>query len=321
MRIAKQPARWGTPTSATVIDPSARRIATALKAAPGFARLEPASQAVLLRLVNGSNEELSRPARQAIDALLKAPVFQKAHAQAQSQKLDQVLSEQAWLPSVVSAKRGTFAMQRATYSLAGPTPVPAYPFASGTADAQRYVLEVDGHPIQIVAANSTAEGHTQHPVKEIARALAALPAASRAQVREVAVEPAANPEDPIRAKELSDPDFKSYMVAESGKVWVFASVDVARDQEGADGTFVHETGHFLSALAWGEESDLRWNPWKAAMSADRISPSAYAKVSLSEDFCEAFQLYIQVRGTPAEAEVRGLLSGRFALIDRLLQKR
>ena len=272
---------------------------------------------LLLRLVGGGNEELSRPARTAVAALLKTKAFQTGQAPEQRQKLETLLSEQAWLPDVVSAKSG--AMQRATFSLTGPSAAPPYPFTSGTADAQRYLLEIDGHPIRVIAAQHTAKGHTQHSVKEIARAIAALPAANRAQIREVALEPATNPAEAARAAELNDPDFKSYMVAERGKVWVFASLNGDRTQEDADGTFVHEAGHFLCSLAWGDESDPRWDGWKTAMRSDRLFPSAYAKVSPTEDFCEAFQLYLQVRGTTAEAELRRLLPGRFALIEALLR--
>jgi hypothetical protein len=81
---------------------------------------------------------------------------------------------------------------------------------------------------------------------------------------------------------------------------------------------IHETGHTLSKKQWGEESDKRWQPWKDAMKSDVVVASQYAKASPGEDFGETLQAYFQVKGTPAEKELRALMPARMKIIDGLL---
>jgi hypothetical protein len=53
------------------------------------------------------------------------------------------------------------------------------------------------------------------------------------------------------------------------------------------------------------------------MQSDQVAASTYGKSNTAEDFAEAYKLYFQVRGTPAEAELRQIMPERFALLDGL----
>ena len=72
-------------------------------------------------------------------------------------------------------------------------------------------------------------------------------------------------------------------------------------------------------MVTGQEfGDAEWAEWEAAMDADGVEPSGYATNSRGEDFSETLKLYMLVRGTPAEAQMRDVMPERFAILDRLL---
>ena len=80
------------------------------------------------------------------------------------------------------------------------------------------------------------------------------------------------------------------------------------------GSLTHEAGHFDAHARWGQAA---WAPGRAVMKADELEPSGYARGNADEDYAESYRLYFQVKGTPAEAEVRALLPARFQLLDTL----
>ena len=84
------------------------------------------------------------------------------------------------------------------------------------------------------------------------------------------------------------------------------------------GSLTHEAGHFDAHARWGaDETQAAWAPGRAVMKADELEPSGYARGNADEDYAESYRLYFQVKGTPAEAEVRALLPARFQLLDTL----
>ena len=67
------------------------------------------------------------------------------------------------------------------------------------------------------------------------------------------------------------------------------------------------------------ERDLAYiAAWKQAAQQDGKWATFYAGRSTGEDMAETVRLYLEVRGTPREAEARRRLSNRFALLDRWL---
>lgn len=163
-------------------------------------------------------------------------------------------------------------------------------------------------------------GLNNHTPAEVATALSRLPPEVRANINEVRINGAQNPSDQFWAQQYGDPNFRSYMTADSAN----GVVDLypTSHPQGADyltGSLVHEVGHFESQTNYGYNSSGQgWQEWRDAMQADRLAPSAYGKSNPDEDFAESYALYFQVRGTPQEAEVRALMPERFRLIDDLL---
>ncbi|MCK6545836.1 hypothetical protein L6R52_08205 [Myxococcota bacterium] len=210
---------------------------------------------------------------------------------------------------------------RAAYVLGAPTDAPAYRFRSGTADAKRYELEIDGRRIVLIAPATTdaAQGHFHTP-EQVAMAFAGLPELSRSLTRELVIEPGRNPEDAYWAEQFGDPDMRAYMTAGEGRISVYPTVH-GSSQAQLDGSMIHETGHLLADTRFGHDRDSdAWKAWIAAGTRDGIAPSKYATRSPGEDISETLQLWVQVRGTPHEAEIRALFPNRIALLERLLNQ-
>lgn len=299
-------------------DPAARETIANTATAPGFRALDDAKQEKLLNLIGGTNVDLARDARNEMTTLLSDPKFEKASAADQKAQLEKFLTDQPGLRDVVQPEAGAFDGKREKYKLTGPTDVKNHAFKGGKADALKYEVEIDGKKIPVWMPKNPDASMKYHSIEEVAKGLAALPASSRALVKEVSVEQKVNPDDAFWAKEYKDPNFHSYMTAgEAGVVSIYPG-STKQSQDYLDGTLIHETGHTLSKQKWGNDDDPKWKDWKDAMGKDGISSSQYAKKSQGEDFAETLQLYQQVKGTPQEAEVRALMPERFKIIDELL---
>jgi hypothetical protein len=104
-------------------------------------------------------------------------------------------------------------------------------------------------------------------------------------------------------------------------VWPFMkpSDGSRRTQSEIDRILLHEFGHTLSKRLLGESHyGEGWVRWDIANTTDILSPSGYSNESPQEDFAETLVLYLYVKGTPKEAEMRQLFSARFAILDELL---
>lgn len=303
-------------------DPEALTTINTLTALPGFSKLTQQHQARWLRLVGGTTAFLAAPARNAVNALIKNPDFIRFTGEQQAGALTYLLVQQEWLPKTVESTQDTFAMKREIYALVGPKPVKNVAFGSGKANALKYTLEVGTHAISVFVGDKNDLRPHLIRVEAIAKAIAALPKALRETINVVRIDPKRNPDDAARA---ADPAFKdlalsSVMSALNGTINVFPT-EVATSQTSADGTFVHEVGHFLTNVAWGQNDDPRWDPWRAAIKSDGVRASKYAKVLVSEDASETLQLYFEVIDTATESEVRAIFPARFAILDTLLGKR
>jgi hypothetical protein len=160
----------------------------------------------------------------------------------------------------------------------------------------------------------------------IAAALSRVPPPVLTLIKQVDLNPVANPDD---AKWAADPGYAkasggtftgSYMTCGAdGVVSVYPSTtDHAQSVDELSAALLHESGHAESIGQWGDAAkDKRWNPWKAAMQSDPISGSKYAQASPDEDFAETWLQYQQVRGTLREYELSRLMPARFAILKTL----
>ncbi len=303
---------------------------TKLAAAPGFNKLNPDEQKKFLNLVGGTNKEISAPARRELDRIFNDATIDKTNPET----FRKFLTDQPGLASVVSqnVEPGEFDARRRPYNVTGPTEVKDHSFHSGKADALRYEVEIDGKKVPVYMPKNPDPNETYQTIEEVAKSLAALPKVSFDSVNSVSVNPARNPDDAYWEKEYNRPGFRSYMTAGSaGDISIYPG---RASQEVADVSLIHETGHILSKRILGENTDggfidsvrdffgaTTWNDWKEAAAKDGVSPSAYAKSSPDEDFAETLALYMKVKGTPREAEIRAIMPERFALMDQILENR
>ena len=303
---------------------------TKLAAAPGFNKISPDEQKKFLSLVGGTNKEISAPARRELDRMFGDAAIDKTNPET----FRKFLTDQPGLAGVVAqnAEPGEFDARRRPYNVTGPTEVKDHGFQSGKADALRYEVEIDGKKVPVYMPKNPDPNETYQTIDEVAKALAALPKVSFDSVNSVSVNPGRNPDDAYWAKEYNRPDFRSYMTAGSaGDISIYPG---KQPQQVADVSLVHETGHILSKRILGENTDggfidsvrdffgaTTWNDWKEAAAKDGVSPSAYARSSPDEDFAETLALYMKVKGTPREAEIRAIMPERFALMDQILENR
>lgn len=294
-------------------DVGAVDILVQLGESPGFNQLSAEEQTRLINLVGGTNEQLSVPARNALASILNDPNADLSNPET----FRNFLRDQPGLQFVVSQniEEGEFDSRRQPYTVTGPEEVENYDFHSGTEDALKYEVEVNGETIPVYVAANQDPNETYHTIEQVAMGLAALPQASFDRIDSVRIEPHQNPDDAYWAQQYNQPGFRSYMTAGAdGDVSIYPTTGDTQQQV-LDGSLIHETGHILSGQEFG---NAEWAAWETAMSEDGISPSVYARSSREEDFSETLELYMLVRGTPQEAEIRAIMPERFAILDELV---
>jgi hypothetical protein len=289
-----------------------------LRASAGWKAMSPAEASRFYDYIAGKNREISQPAYTAFAAGVKAGTIDLSKIES----MRKFFTDQSAAPAVVSPAPGAFEGKRAPYTVGTATEVKNYEFRSKKADAQKYDVSVGDKekivvPVYRPKTPDATAGHIP-TVDDVAKGLASLPQSSLKLVTKVHVEPAQNPADAHWATVYKRPGFRSYMTAGEAGVIAIYPTTAKTSQEYLEGTMIHETGHTLSKKQWGEESDKRWQPWKDAMKSDVVVASQYAKASPGEDFGETLQAYFQVKGTPAEKELRALMPARMKIIDGLL---
>jgi len=297
-------------------DAAATATLTALVKSPGFGQLPAAEQGKLLNLVGGQNAFISKPERQALDTLLKSAAFTGADAAGQCKQLRDFMTAQAATPMLVS-QNGS-ALPRAPYTCSEAKDAGEVTFTSGKAAGVTRDVKIGDQSIKVTLPKNPPAGSNLPTIDEVAKGLAALPPASRALVKEVMVEPNQNPSDSYWATKYGDPNFRSYMTAGSDGVVNIYPTTHKQTQTVLEQSMIHETGHVLSRSKWGQDGDARWDDWKKAITSDGVVASRYAKNSQGEDFAESLTLYMNVKGTDREAELRALMPERFKLLDKLL---
>jgi hypothetical protein len=207
--------------------------------------------------------------------------------------------------------------------LEGPTDVKDFKFASGKADALRYVATIGAvaeSKVLIYLPKTPPTGLSLPTVHEVVDMLSRGPEQVRRMVKEVHVSPGRNPSDSYWATKpgYADPNFRSFMTAGADGI-----VDIypQTSKQGADfsrKSLAHESGHTVSQKLWGTDTNnKKWKPWRDAMKSDGISASTYARSSPDEDFAEHWALFMEVRRGPREEELRILFPARWAILATL----
>lgn len=309
--VVKELDRWPSPTwhSALIVE---------VVAAPAFAALPEPTALRLLRYIGGTNVEMSGPARRGFDRLVRSDDFRALPLPEQVQALEKHLVEQPWLMGVVDAPPAL--PVRTTVALDAGVAEPEAALTTGVASATRHTLTVDGRAVVLhVAHGAPEEGLSQNTAEELRDAISRMPAEARARLQRVQLTVLRSPVDAHWATVFGQPGFRAAMTADSvGGVLTIFPTHSKQSVEQLAGSLIHEAGHFDAHARWGaDETQPAWAPWRAVMQADELEPSGYARGNADEDYAESYRLYFQVKGTPAEAEVRELLPARFQLLDVL----
>jgi hypothetical protein len=290
---------------------------TRMRATKGFQSLTQKEQDRLMVYVGGSTS-VSNPAPGELKKLLDDP---RSRLDA-GETFTRFLKEQKGLGADVLPTADTRLLD--WEELQGPTDVNDFEFASGKANAVKYVAKIGAAatstiPIYLPKSGPPA-GLFLPSVHQVVDIISRGPELVRRMIKQIRVNPGRNPKDTFWATQpgYANPNFRSYMTAgEDGVVDIYPST--SRHEPGfARTTLAHETGHTVSQRLWGTDTgDKKWKPWRMAMKRDKLVPTTYAKASPDEDFAESWALFMEVRGRPREEEFRILFPARWAILATL----
>ena len=198
--------------------------------------------------------------------------------------------------------------------LEGPTEVKHFKFASGKADALRYVAKIGA--VAEARSRSTcrrtsinASGTLFLPsVNDVVDILSRGPEQVRRMVKEVHVNPGRNPADACWATQPGLPSSRTsapYMTAGAdGIVDIYPSTTPHNADVGRT-SIAHESGHTVSQKLWGTDTNSKkWKPWRDAMKSDGISASTYATSSPTRTSPSTGRCSWRSRRGPREEELR-----------------
>lgn len=279
----------------------------------GTTALQPAQVQALL----AGASPMAERARAAQAALEQTPAWAAATPEQQRQLLSQKLSSDAVVPVLVSSDVASLALAPAPYAVSGPTPEADHAFPGKKTDADRYQVLIDGRSIPVLVPHDAAfDPPFHHTVEDAAKALASLPAESRALVTQVSLNPVANPLDDFWSKTYGR-EMTSYMTCGADGLVDIYPFKTQGGTEYLTASLIHETGHAWSGAKFGDDlQGPRWAGWRDAAAKDGILPSQYAGSSPAEDVAESTALYLSTRATPVFGEYRALYPNRFARLDQ-----
>jgi hypothetical protein len=282
----------------------ARAIIVDLVTRPAFAGMNiPGEQGKLLRYIGGNNSGISSHAR---DELAKGlatltPLELLGGRNAASEYLSRFLQRQSATPlhPMPSDFPGTTPPH--PYAMS-----PATPFMADYGPATIRTVRMDHRNIRIVIPEPPPPGTPSQ--EALAAQLSRLPAPLRRQTTDVVLDPTGKP-------------------GQWGSNGGHGRINIYPDGWAPDrleNVLVHETSHLFSDANNGDyfAHDPRWNAWVDAITSDELFPSTYGKDSFrnsndaTEDYAEAMVVYLSVKGTPREAEMRAMMPARFAILDR-----
>ncbi len=295
-----------------------QKLVASVVSSPGYGGLGESEQQKLRTLISGDNRNISLPARYAASRLVDSDVFRQASSEGQTEMLRAFLKDESYLPPLVAS----FAQSvppTVPYTLSEPV-VSTIPSGSSTIQLSKYKLLIDGREILVQAESLQKPGWMMHSVEEAVKGLAALPKSNRDLVQRLYLSGAPNSMDEVWAKQFNRPDFHTYMTAGAGGMVNVFPATYLQNAATLAASMLHETGHVLSQRKWGTGGTERWNAWIQAAASDGLHASQYAKESPEEDFSETLALYMSVKGSPAEAEIRALMSQRMLILDEFLKE-
>jgi hypothetical protein len=322
-RTAPTPARWPSPEVAqrfAKLSLHDQAVVDAVTLSSGFGTLSEPHRQQLVKVLTGCANQLSERARLFADALTTSAEFRTASAEEQGAQLESFVNEPPYLPDAYISPEIDAALKESR-AVRGPGRPVQRAFRNGVAEGMDYEVRIGEQSIAVFFETEHDAALQHHTIEDVMTSLAALPAECRARLKFVQVNGFANPDDASWAKEFGLDAFRSYMTADVA----LATIDVYPTEWVADPavmacTLIHEVGHFVSAEKMGPLGDERWKGWQDAMASDQFVVSEYAQQSPDEDFAETIIAYQLARNTPAAAELRDLMPGRFQLLDTLLKQ-
>ncbi|MDB5098843.1 MAG: hypothetical protein JWM80_3264 [Cyanobacteria bacterium RYN_339] len=115
-----------------------------------------------------------------------------------------------------------------------------------------------------------------------------IPAAMRGALKQVKIEPGANPMDAQWAETYHTPGFKSAATGGNGQTTFWSGTENLQEEY-----FLHEFGHVLGQT-YSTKNTMVPDGWEDAIAADPTTVTDYAKSSPAEDFAESFWVYLKL---------------------------
>jgi len=263
---------------------------------PGFNGLNNDERDRMLRSMSG-NDKGAQYGRETMKAsLLDNEGFKGLPPAAQTKLLRDFTKSNLQSPPNVSEKPGHFDGKGVPCPMDPTKEIGAYKVDS---------TEIDGRKIPIQSPK-TAGSDGVPSAEDAAKAIAMLPPADRARVKNVV----------ITDQPQTNKDKTAAFDPETGTVGIFKHPDNSDNQKLA-GTLTHEVGHGLGHDKLGADGSNGWKKWEKAIASDGVPPSQYGTKNADEDFAESYRLYQSVKGTPEEAAVRARHPARFKMIDEM----
>lgn len=276
-----------------------RSTLTKLVDEPAFAKISEADMLLYVGKVASPNMKLAPLAQSHVDIIFDLDGWAAANTDQRAIVLGK-LAGPLGSPDDVDTPKGFYTSQPANYRLQQRSSRRANVFEDGPQLADRYVVTVGRQRIKVYVPKNRAAGANDPTVQDVAKALARMPAEMRKHVTEVVLEHKSVSKVAMRA-------------SVKGRITIYTQDD-ADFGDRFTSIMVHEAGHhFLESLSKRKQA-----AWKQAAKKDGKWATFYAGRSMDEDMAETARLYLEVRGTPREAEARRRLSNRFALLDRWL---
>ena len=291
---------------------------TALHNLESWGQLDSKSQTILNNVFAGETNGLSKHIRQELKREYKHLFTQSAPEQ--EEMLRSFITDKKFVPSEFTDQIHS---EKIGYSIGERIrKLKNYEFQDTTTDAEKWEIAFDDGPeFGVVIPAAPEPGYHQHTIQEVADAASYLTKKSRSETFHIVLEPIPSSEDQYWAAKYNKPNLKRMMSAgHGGFIHIFPVQGPLNSEDKKNyfrATLIHETGHNLSRLYWGDDTSKgKWLEWKASMDVDKISISGYATTDIEEDLAETWLAYSSTKGSPRFEEYRQIVPNRFAMLDK-----
>jgi putative peptidoglycan binding protein len=282
-------------------DPSARETLVKLQTTNGFKKLDPSDQERLLTMVGGSNEKVSKPAREALAETMK-DWKTDGDTDAQANGLKQFLKDQKWEDWHTPAGAWNGRTSKPD-SVTGPEKVESGPFRLEAGAADKYTVKYGTKEIPVFVPAGTPK----KDVDQLISTMDALPKANRQLIKQVVME----------KKDDTSQNPPPFFDALNGTVRAYPSGVALDPPERRMSAMVHESAHLIDAHLQKKIGPQWDKDWHKAIEDDKLVGSQYGKKSEGEDFAEAYLLYKLSKGKPEFDEYRQMFPNRWKQIDEI----